>query len=142
MLSVANHQNQAITNIKQNFQLNNCAIPSKSRSRHWSKLLLNAVLFFTNLKYKIRFSFQFSFGFRFSLVFELHYSNFRQNLAFHAIFRLSIVDNYNFSVQKIVIKLLKSENCLWRFQNKNRKQISLVGQQFSVTIFSKNLAEW
>ena len=126
---------------------------------HWCKRLLNAVLFLTNLKYEIRFSFQFSFGFRFSLVFELHYSNFRQNLtfhdfiefpysnfrqnlAFHAIFRLSIVDNYNFSVQKIVIKLLKSENCLWRFQNKNRKQISLVGQQFSVTIFSKNLAEW
>ena len=73
---------------------------------------------------------------------EFPYSNFRQNLAFHAIFRLSIADNYNFSVQKIVIKLLKSENCLWRFQNKNRKQISLVGQQFSVTIFSKNLAEW
>ncbi len=108
-------------------------------SRHWSKLLLNAVLFLTNLKYEIRFSSNFRLVFVFH---EIPYSNFRSVFAFHDFiafpysyflakfgfsrnfsvfycrylhffgFLLSIILSFRF---KIVIKLLISENCLWRF---------------------------
>ena len=53
-------------------------------------------------------------------------------------FQLSIIISFWL---KIVVKMLKSENCLWRFQNKNRKQISLFGQQFSVKILRNDRSE-
>ena len=101
---------------------------------HWCKRLLNAVLYFQNLK--LNATFIHKVFFRFSNVTQTWFVT--QSLVrfsiFRKVFRL-----------RIVFKLLKSENFLWRFYTKfgfsfplSRKIFRL---QFSLIFLRKNSSE-
>ena len=120
---------------RKNFKLNNCAISDFPDTRHIFKPLLNAVLYFHELKKSTQ-RLSTTFGFRFSNVTQTWFVT--QSLVrfsiFRKVFRL-----------RIVFKLLKFENCLWRFYTKfgfsfplSRKIFRL---QFSLIFLRKNRSE-
>ena len=93
---------------RKNFKLNNCAISDFPDTRHIFKPLLYTVLYFHELK-KINATFIHNVWFS---VFKCH-----ANLICHA--KFGSVFNFSQSfLLRIVFKLLKSENCHWRFSTK------------------------